>query len=130
VIVLGRTGLTSAEPSVLTESDSMVINGDRSPRFVWKAGTRHRVRLINITPDDIFNVTLQTSEGPVVWRRVAKDGAPVPMTERDPCPARQTIAVGETYDFEFEAPPRRSALWLEVRTPGGKWQAQARVIIR
>ena len=26
-----------------------VLNGERQPRFVWKAATRHRVRLINIT---------------------------------------------------------------------------------
>ena len=65
VIVLGRSGLTSEEPSVLTDPESVVMNGERAPRLVWKAGVRHRVRLINITPDDIFSVTLQTSEGPV-----------------------------------------------------------------
>lgn len=130
VIVLGRHGLTSEEPSVLTAPDSVVINGQRDARLVWKAGTRHRVRLINITPDDIFSVSLQTSEGPVVWRPLSKDGAPVPAAESAPGPARQTIAVGETYEFEYEADRGRRTLWLEVRTPGGKWQAQARVIVR
>jgi hypothetical protein len=38
--------------------------------------------------------------------------------------------VGETYDFEFETPPGRQTLWLEVRSPGGKWQAQGRVIVK
>ena len=27
-----------------------------------------------------------------------------------------TIAVGETYDFEYEAPAGRDMLWLDVRT--------------
>ena len=38
VIVLGRSGLTSDEPSVLTDPESVVMNGERAPRFVWKAG--------------------------------------------------------------------------------------------
>jgi hypothetical protein len=50
--------------------------------------------------------------------------------ESVPVPARQTIAVGETYDFEYQAPRGCKTVWLEVRTPGGKWQAQARVIIK
>jgi hypothetical protein len=32
--------------------------------------------------------------------------------------------------FEYEARRERSTAWLEVRTPGGKWQAQGQVIIR
>ena len=130
VIVLGRSGLTSEERSVLTDQDSVVINGARAPRLVWKAGARHRVRLINITPDDIFSVTLQMPEGLATWRPIAKDGAPLPAAESAAGPARQLIAVGETYDFEFEAPESRKTAWLEVRTIGGKWQAQGQVIIR
>jgi FtsP/CotA-like multicopper oxidase with cupredoxin domain len=129
VIVVARTGLTSATPSVLTEPDSVVINGERAPRLVWKAGVRHRVRVINITPDDIFSVTLQTAEGLSTWRRIAKDGSPLSSTSAS-VPARQIVAVGETYDFEYDAPRGRSTAWLEVRTQGGKWQAQGQVIIR
>jgi FtsP/CotA-like multicopper oxidase with cupredoxin domain len=130
VIVLGRSGLTGAEPSLLTEPDSVVINGARAPRFVWKAGTRHRVRLINITPDDIFSVSLQTTTGPLTWRAVVKDGAPLPAGESVAGAATQTIAVGETYEFEFQAPEARRDAWLEVRTTGGKWQAQGKVVIK
>jgi FtsP/CotA-like multicopper oxidase with cupredoxin domain len=130
VIVLGRSGLTSAEPSLLTVPESVVMNGERAPRFVWKAGARHRVRLINITPDDIFSVTLQTSDGPVLWTPVAKDGALVPAAESVATPAHQTIAVGETYEFEYQAPEGRKTAWLEVRTLGGKWQVQGHVIIK
>ena len=45
-------------------------------------------------------------------------------------PARQTIAVGETYEFEYEAPQGRKTAWLEVRTTSGKWQVQGEVIVR
>ena len=130
VIVLGRNGLTSEVSSVLTDPESVLMNGERAPRLVWKAGVRHRVRLINITPDDIYSVSLQTSEGPLQWIPVAKDGAPVPAAESVAVPAKQTIAVGETYDFEYQAPPGRKTAWLEVRTTGGKWQAQGHVIIK
>jgi FtsP/CotA-like multicopper oxidase with cupredoxin domain len=129
VVVLGRSGLVSEGPSILTEPDSVVINGQRSPRLVWKAGARHRVRLINISPDDIFSVSLQTVDGPLMWTPIAKDGTPLPP-QASGVPARQTIAVGETYDFELVAPAGRKTAWLEVRTPGGKWQAQGHVIIR
>ena len=115
---------------MLTDPESVVMNGERAPRFIWKAGARHRVRLINITPDDIFSVVLQTSDGLVEWTPVAKDGAPMAAAEAVAVPARQTIAVGETYDFEYQAPVGRKTAWLEVRTPGGKWQAEGHVIIK
>ncbi len=120
--VIGGVNSASAIPPVL--------NGERQPRFVWKAATRHRVRLINITTDDIFIVTLQGTSGPVTWRPLTKDGAPLPPDRCIPGPARQTIAVGETYDFEVETPPGRQNLWLEVRTTGGKWQVQGQVVVR
>ena len=61
---------------------------------------------------------------------MAKDGAPVPAAEAVTGPAAQTIAVGETYEFDFQAPEGRRGAWLEVRTTGGKWQAQGRVVIK
>jgi FtsP/CotA-like multicopper oxidase with cupredoxin domain len=130
VVVLGRNGLTSETPSILTDPDSVVINGVRRPTLVMKAGTRHRVRLINITPDDVFSVSFQDQDGPVTWTLVAKDGAAVPKPDAVASKARQAIAVGETYDFEFDAPKGRKTMWLEVRTLGGKWQAQGQVMIK
>jgi FtsP/CotA-like multicopper oxidase with cupredoxin domain len=129
-VVIARRGVASEERSVLTDPESVVINGERAPRFVWQAGTRHRVRLINITPDDIFSVVLQSSEGPVQWRPIAKDGEPLMPGKPVAAHARQTIAVGETYDFEYQAPAGRKTLWLEVRTRSGKWQAQGHVIVK
>jgi manganese oxidase len=121
VFVMGR-GLGQPAP--------VLLNGQSAPRTVWKAGTRHRVRFINITPSDIFTVVLQTSDGPVSWRPLTKDGAPLPPSRCQPGLAKQVIGVGETYDFEYEAPPGRRTLWLEVRGPAGKWHTQAHVIVR
>jgi len=130
VLVIGRRGLDPALPDVLIPATPVVLNGDSAPRFVWKAGVRHRVRLMNITPGDIFAVSLQTSQAPVEWTPVTKDGAPLPPRARVPQPARQTIAVGETYDFELDMPAGRRSLWIEVRSPAGKWEAQGHVIVK
>ncbi len=48
VMVIGRGGPQPDSP--------VVLNNQRALESVWKAGTRHRVRLINITPDDIVSV--------------------------------------------------------------------------
>jgi FtsP/CotA-like multicopper oxidase with cupredoxin domain len=129
VVVLGRRSVTSEAANILQDAASVVINGQREPRFVWKAATKHRVRLINITPDDIFNVSLQTVEAPMMWTPITKDGALLPGAESTLVPARQTIAVGETYDFEYVTAGRKT-VWLEVRTTSGKWQAQGEVIVK
>ncbi len=44
--------------------------------------------------------------------------------------SRQTIAVGETYDFEVQSPAGRKTLWVEVRTVAGQWQLQSQVIVK
>ena len=68
--------------------------------------------------------------GRVTWTPVAKDGAPLPAAKSVAGPARQTIAVGETYDFDLSGARGPQDAWLEVRTTGGKWQAQGHVIVR
>lgn len=127
VIVVGRRDATEAA-GILSDPTSVVLNGVRDPRWVWAAGKRHRVRLINITPDDIFAVSLRAADRPVKWRPLTKDGAPVSSMAE--VPANQRIAVGETYDFEYEAPSGRRTLWLDVRSTSGRWQTQGSVIVR
>ena len=129
VIVLGRRDASEAS-GILTDANSVVLNGQRMPRWVWRAGGRHRVRLINITPDDILSVSLRKGDTTVTWRPLTKDGVPVPTVDGPPVPATVTIAVGETYDFEYEAPAGPEMLWLDVRSTNGKWQAQGQVIVR
>lgn len=129
VVVLGRRSASPAS-AILKDPASTVIDGEREPHWSWTAKTRHRLRLINIAPDDIWSVSLTAADGPVTWRPLTKDGAAVPASEAVPGPARVTIAVGETYDFEIETPASRKALWLEVRGTDGKWQAQGHVLVK
>ena len=128
--VLGRAGLTSGRLALPDASTPVVLNGERAPRHVWAAGTRHRVRLMNITADDILEVTLRRAAAAGEWTPVAKDGAALPAALQVPVPARQVIAVGETYDFDVIMPPGRGTWWLEVRTAAGKWQLQSQIVVR
>jgi FtsP/CotA-like multicopper oxidase with cupredoxin domain len=130
VLVLGRSGLTDGTLRLPDGATPVVLNGERAPRLVWTAGQRHRVRLVNITANDVLDVALHTAGGPASWALVAKDGAALPDDGRAAVPARQTIAVGETYDFVVDVPPGRRSYWLEVRTPAGRWQLQAHVIVK
>jgi manganese oxidase len=122
LMVIGRSGPGLRSPALL--------NGSRDSLSVWKAGAKHRVRFINITPNDIYVASLAGAEGPVNWRALAKDGAPVPAATSVVSPASQTIAPGETFDFEYEAPPGRQSLWINLRTLGGRWELQGRVIVK
>ena len=122
VMVIGTSGSGFRPP--------IVLNGEHHPLFVWKAGARHRIRFNNITADEIFVTSLGKSDGPVEWRPLTKDGVPVPQAERAPKAATLTIAVGETYDFEYQTRPARQTLWINVRTPGGRWAVQGQVAVK
>jgi FtsP/CotA-like multicopper oxidase with cupredoxin domain len=81
VFVVGRLGPAVDAPAA--------INGERALQTVWRAGSRHRVRLVNITPNDTVTVSLRTAAAPVEWRAVAKDGAALPPDRPRPLPPRR-----------------------------------------
>ncbi len=118
VLVIGRGGPERGAP--------VVVNGENRPALLLRPDARHRLRLVNITPNDILTVALTTAKEPLIWRPLAKDAVPV---AGEPRAAIQRIAVGETYDFEYVAPPGRQTFWLDVRTPSGRWEAQGRVTV-
>ena len=104
LVVLGRRDASEAS-GIVDEATSVVVNGERAPRWVWRAGARHRIRVINIAPDDILSVSLRKGEATATWRPLTKDGVPVSAADDPPVPATLTIAVGETYDFDTTPPP-------------------------
>ena len=111
--------------------EPFALNGRASPAPIsMRAGVPNRLRLINITPNNVaLTVFLVDQFETVRWKMLAKDGASVPSPQSEPRVARQQIAVGETYDFEIDGTrPRR--LWLEVRRGNGEWVLQAPVQIR
>jgi FtsP/CotA-like multicopper oxidase with cupredoxin domain len=101
------------------------LNGSRSPTMAsLRAGRTYRLRIINIVPENPpVDVSLTLGGSPITWRPIAKDGADLPEGRRALAPARLTIAVGETYDFEVR-PDATGDLSLEVVRPANRFPAE------
>jgi hypothetical protein len=69
-----------------------------------------------------------SSRGVEQWRRLAKDGADLAISQRRLRPARELLGPGETIDVEVAAESSRD-LWLDVsaHTPGWSMRAPLRV---
>jgi FtsP/CotA-like multicopper oxidase with cupredoxin domain len=96
-----------------------VLNGGRLDPITLTTGVPYRFRLINITagsPGAEF--WLVRAGAPVRWRPIAKDGYALPPGQADPRVARQTVSIGETYDFRVQAHDTGSAT-LELRRRNG-----------
>ncbi|MGQ0384718.1 MAG: multicopper oxidase domain-containing protein [Gammaproteobacteria bacterium] len=126
LIVLGLDG-----PNLPRPEEPFVINGARKPQPLdLKAGVAHRLRIINITPDNTgLFVQLLSRFDPAQWTPVAKDGSDLPPAQRTARAARQQVAVGETYDFELapmqpQPQSQPGGLWLELRRGTGEIVSQ------
>ncbi len=100
-------------------SDSIggLLNGSKNPGpIVMRAGTAHRLRLINIHGDNRVLFTLEAGGKPVDWRQLAKDGAAVAPGLSEPRPARLLTGPGETADFELR-PDTVGDLTLHAEAP-------------
>lgn len=102
----------------------ILINGSpQSPPLPLQSGRKYRLRLINISPNNVeMQVSLRNTSGPVSWRIIAKDGADLPPEQIHPAQAQLPITVGETYDVEFTSDSAQD-LRLELLAPGLKIQA-------
>lgn len=128
IIVLGFDG-----PYVEAPGEPLVVNGENPPRpLELQAGVAHRLRLINITPDNVaLTVQLLSGFDPLKWTLVGKDGAATPASQRTTRAARQLVSVGETYDFEVAPlPPTPVGMWLELRRGSGELLFQWPVRVR
>jgi FtsP/CotA-like multicopper oxidase with cupredoxin domain len=109
----------------------ILLNGSAQPEPLrLKAGQKYRLRFINITANgNGFQVSLLDDSSPARWRAVAKDGEDLPPAQASKQDARLVIAVGETYDFEFE-PTIKGDLRLEVLRPFNRTWAVMEVQVR
>lgn len=112
-VFIAGLGLGEIEPP---PQPHVYLNGSRTPEPTeMTVGTEYRLRFINITPEIVDLVFRLVRDGfPVEWRPLAHDGWTLPIHQRHEAPARQTVSVGETYDFTF-TPERPGKLALEVR---------------
>ena len=129
IVVMGLDGEFRELPN-----EPFAVNGLKElPPLELKAGVKNRLRFINITANNVgFAVQLSNGFDPFRWTLVAKDGSSAPPASRTERPARQNVAVGETYDFEL-APMRPGEfpnLWLEVRRGNGEQLFQWPVTVK
>jgi FtsP/CotA-like multicopper oxidase with cupredoxin domain len=102
---------------VLDRLSPLLVNGSAQPEpMQLKTGVKYRLRFINILPLTRAMVALVENGVPVRWRALAKDGANLPAAQALEHEARQTLGVGEIYDFEFQ-PVAKGDLRLEVQRP-------------
>ena len=113
-----------------TDNTPILLNGDADPGpMELKLGIKYRFRFINITPHDpLLTVSLLAGSSPVVWRAIAKDGADLPISQATERPGRQTVSVGETYDFEFR-PQATAELRLEIFRPARAAMGQSQIVV-
>ena len=92
----------------------IVANNGADPALVLEAGLEHRIRIINITADDLVQMEIHDADGPVSWRVVAIDGADVPVGHGGEHPASLVTGPGETVDVMIR--PRAGDLRLIVQS--------------
>jgi manganese oxidase len=124
VFVLGWDGNNASGPQ------HRVINGDSLPAPIQlRAGVAHRMRLVNIGAAGRLPFSLLRDSMAVMWRALAKDGADLPeeqVTMRRA--ARQSVDVGETYDFEWRPEPGNYLLTATI--PGQRPFYVQKIVVR
>lgn len=133
--------LLKAERAAPVGGGALEVNGQVNPDTVrLRAGRPARLRFISLTavnPNATVWLTARADSSSanrpdslvVQWTPVAKDGADLPPEARRSRLARQIIAMGETYDFEF-TPPAPGVWRIEVRPAGANGTLLARVPLR
>lgn len=96
-----------------------ILNGTTThAKRVLQGNTDYRFRLMNITMGGPGLQYLLVRDGaPVRWTPLAKDGFDLPEFKRTLVRARQTVSIGETYDYRVNLVPGEYA--LELRQGNG-----------
>jgi FtsP/CotA-like multicopper oxidase with cupredoxin domain len=83
----------------------LLVNGHPEPNpLELHAGTRYRLRFINITDEaEDLRVRLTNKNVPAQWKVIARDGVDLPPAQLRTSAADMEITVGETYDVEYQA---------------------------
>lgn len=97
----------------------VTLNGSVDPKpMELKAGTRYRFRVISIRSEFPGFVQLLDGDKPVMWKRIARDGADLPESQRKEQPAAWGADPGNIADFEF-TPEKTGQLTLRFGYPPG-----------
>ena len=108
----------------------LMVNGDSAGTAPLElaARVRHRFRFINLSPALGIRYAIRRDTAVVRWVARAKDGADLPVALRTVRPAIQSVAVGETWDFELT--PEPGELVLTAAFGRGRPTWRQRLIVR
>jgi FtsP/CotA-like multicopper oxidase with cupredoxin domain len=118
-------------PRRVSDNGIVLVNGSPNlPPLQLQAGTRYRLRIINIhTFRPSMRVELKQGDSFLTWRAVAKDGADLPAELATTRPSAVQFGNGETYDFEF-VPAAPGELRIEVLAAVGTLLATVPIHVR
>jgi FtsP/CotA-like multicopper oxidase with cupredoxin domain len=118
-------------PRARADRTKVLLNGTTTPaRLELRAGTRYRLRLINIhTYRASIRVELRQGGELLRWRALAKDAADLPPERAALRSSAQQLGNGETYDFEF-TPASANDFRLDLLTGAGAMLATMAIRVR
>lgn len=93
----------------------IVANNGADPALTLDVGKSHRIRIINITAEDLVSMEIRDDDGPIDWRILAFDGADAPIALQAQQPAQLVMGPGETVDVEIR-PRSAGPLRILVRS--------------
>ena len=127
-----------------SEQDKLLVLGSRDPDFastrltlngtedpgpmLLKRGVKYRLRLIDMGANLSADLRLGTTDHPVTWRAIAKDGAILPERLATTSAASMHIASGETYDFEFQS-DAPGEIPLQLENLVGKAKLTTKIVV-
>ena len=115
--------------AVVGDSIGAALNGRREPAPLdLRVGVPYRLRFINIHSAGAARVDLRGDDDqPLTWRRLAKDGADLPVAKQRTVPSWFSLfGVGETYDFQW-TPSKPMTAMIEVKIEGDTLRQSVRV---
>ena len=112
------------------EFRSVLINGSAAPAALTvRAGVPQRLRFINVTlrrPGARIEIWRDTTM--LQWRPLAKDGADLPAELQVARPARESVSIGETLDYEIVAQSGGNSR-LEIHARDGSLLAKVPITV-
>lgn len=94
--------MTTGLPRERFHSPILINETDHPAPLQLQTGRRYRLRLINITPDDLdMEVSLTEAGRPVVWTAIARDSRDLPAEYVSAQNAVVRLPVASTADFEY-----------------------------
>jgi len=125
ILLISQGGQGLYMPTALNKNadvfgkNKILLNGTDAPDTLYlEKGRRYRLRIINIGAQNFGNqISIKQNDQLVSWTFIAKDGISLKKDQRQVKPSSQWVAIGETYDFEFN-PVSRGDYQIELHRVG------------